>query len=836
MRFLLELAWRDLRHGGAPLWVFAACIALGVALVTAGGGLHRQVAASLEREVRAMFGADVEVRSARPLSPELVAWLEERGTVSQLVRMRTMLRTAGGRSQLVELFGVDDRYPLYGELRLDPPTALPEALARRDGAFGLVPDAVLAQRLGVRVGDNVEIGDALVTVHALLEYQPDRSLRAEWYGAPVLLASAALAETGLIQPGSRIDYQVRLRTSERPARVRAALASAFPAAEVQVRTVDGRTDRVAEILGGIASGLLLVGLSALFIGGLGVANSVRAWLDGRLATFATLRALGMRDAKLVAMVFVQVITLALAASMAGAAAGVLLARAGLGVVAERLPVLAQAGTWIGPAIVGIGFGVLVAIAFSIPALGRAVSVTPAALFRGVDGQVLATPRLAWLLAGALGAAIAALILLLLPDRRFAIAFFAVAAALLLLLEGVLRLLRVLASRALAHPRWHAGFELRVALSGLQRPGSPLRASLVSLGSALVLLVACAVVVAALLRTVNEVVPARAPSLVFYDVQADQLALLDGVLREAPSLEQVQTAPLVIGRVAQVNGEVLGSSADPLRRREAQREHKLSYRHGNIDDVMVIRGAWWPDDYRGPPLVAMEDREADALGLAIGDDVVLDIVGRPVGARLAAIYAQRRFQSRLWLEAIVSDGALDGMVTRYVGAAYLGTDDALRVQDRLAAVAPSVVTVRTQAMLDAVRSMMRQAGAGLAVLGGACLAASLLVLASVVAAHRSRQVFEAGVMHTLGARMRSLRRVLHWEHVLLASVTAGFAMVVGTALAMALLEYRLELDATGLAWIGALVAVMVSFTSLGVGAQVMLAQLSTAPARLLRRGQ
>ena len=133
------------------------------------------------------------------------------------------------------------------------------------------------------------------------------------------------------------------------------------------------------------------------------------------------------------------------------------------------------------------------------------------------------------------------------------------------------------------------------------------------------------------------------------------------------------------------------------------------------------------------------------------------------------------------------------------------------------------------------AVMARASAGLAVIGGACLAASLLVLASVVAASRARQVYEASVMHVLGARVSSLRRVLRWEYALLALVTAAFAIAAGSALAFALLRLRLELDAGGLYWTGALTAVGVSALSLGAGAQVLLAQLKIAPARLLRSG-
>jgi putative ABC transport system permease protein len=292
---------------------------------------------------------------------------------------------------------------------------------------------------------------------------------------------------------------------------------------------------------------------------------------------------------------------------------------------------------------------------------------------------------------------------------------------------------------------------------------------------------------------------------------------------------------VLGRLVAVNGETLRDSSDGERARESRDEHKLSNRSGNFDDLIIDRGAWWPADYAGEPLVAMEDREADQLGLQVGDRLRFEIMGQAVEARLTAIYSQRRMQSRLWLEAIFSDGVLDPFITRHVGAAWMPAGETLQAQDRLAAVAPNIATARTESLLRETRALMGRASAGLAVVAGVCLAASLLVLASVVAASRSRQLYDATVMHVLGARHSLLRQVLVWEYLLLAASTAGFALLAGGTLATGLLHWRLDMSPAGLYWTGLLTALGVSALSLGLGAQVLLAQMRLNPAQWLRSG-
>jgi putative ABC transport system permease protein len=182
MRFLLSLAWRDLRASGRHLWIFVACLVLGVSLVAAGGGLYRQVADALRADARLLFGGDVEVESAQPLAPEVLAWMQapDQGaaTVSRLVELRTMLRSADGRAQLIELQSTDAAYPLYGEVTLAPAGSLETTLALRGNTWGAALDATLAERMGIAVGDAVEVGDLSLTVRALITRQPDRSLRA----------------------------------------------------------------------------------------------------------------------------------------------------------------------------------------------------------------------------------------------------------------------------------------------------------------------------------------------------------------------------------------------------------------------------------------------------------------------------------------------------------------------------------------------------------------------------------------------------------------------------------------------------------------------------------
>lgn len=836
MPFLLDFAWQDLKSSGRSLWVFCACLVLGVTLVSATGGLYRLIDAGLLADTRVLLGGDLEVESNRPLPPDALAWLEAHGEISLVTEIDTMLGTASGDYLRVELQTTDDDYPLYGALQLQPAEPLAAITAFADGYWGVAIDPVLADTLNLDIGDTVQVGSLDMQVRGLVIDQPDRSLTAEWRGAPVLLGEDAVRAAGLIQPGSRIEYEYRVRTDTPTGEWEEAFFEAFPDEAFEVNTFEDRSRRIAERLGQIASGLLIIGFSTLFIGGLGVFNSIQAYLQQKLKTIATLRALGLRNRRLAFAYLLQVGMLAGGASLLGALLGSGMALIGAAVVASRVTMATTAPAVAVPGFIAIAFGVLTAFAFALPAIGHALSVSPAALFRGSDGATR-TPAGWWIASCACGALIVFLVLAALPDAEFGFGFVLVAAFMLLLLDLIVRGLRRAAKRLDEHRIFAGRFELKLAMANLHRPGTPLRTSLLSLGSALTLLVACTLVTASLIRAIVTTIPEESPALVLYDIGDHQLEAVRKIIREFPGTERVDTAPLVRSRITAINGrplEQLDDMSREERRESIQEEFDLSYSGNNIDDVSIAAGAWWSEPAAGMAQMALEDREAEQLGVTVGDIVTFRIEGRTLDAETKAIFSQKGMQTRFWFEAILSDGALDGLVHRHVGAAYMDDAEAIDAQRRIAEIAPNIVTVRTASLLAAAREILGKAAAALASVAAVSLATSLLVLTSVMAAGRTRQIYDATILRSLGTRLAVIRRSLHAEYLLLAFVTSLFAVVLGSAIALALTKLRLKLPSGDLLWLGVVTAVLVSGLSLGLGARYLLKRLQLRPAVLLRR--
>lgn len=845
---MIGFLFRDLRGSAAlrALWIFAASLFLGVFLVAVCAGLLRLVQGGLAADAQARFGGDIEIDAQTPLEADELAWIGERGTLSHLIELRTMLGSASGDFTVVELQTVDAAYPLYGEVRLEPELPLQRAVEQNEaGVWGAVFDPVLADQIDLSVGDAITVGALTLELRAMVVEQPDRSLSADVRGPPLLIDPRALDESGLAGVGSVVDheYRVRLDADTDPAVWRDELLREFPEAIWDVRTVLERGEFIGRRLDQVASVLLLIGFCTLLIGGLGIANSITAWLRTKRRTLATLQSLGARQRQLAFTYVGQVVVMAAVASGVGAAMGSLVAWLIAGSLAERFAIDRFAsGLALSSGVAAI-FGIGVALVFSLPPLGRALASRPARLIRGGE-PVAQTPRGWTIAAGLCLLATLALLLILVPEPLVALGFVAIVALLLVLLDALVSLLGRLALR-FGHTRWLEGrFALRLAIASLHRPDSALRPLVLSLGVAATLVVSASLVIAATLQALNGSIPERAPALVLYDVADERVDDFRQYVESLAGYRDLTLAPLVLGRLTTVNGRALAEDDDVERALEANDEQKLSYRVPGVDNVELAAGAWWEERADGaasvssasvsPASVSYEDREAAELGLEVGDVLGFDILGERVEATLAAIHSQARFETSFWLEAIFSDGVLEPFITRHVGSVFLDPGQDLAANAGIARNFPGVVVIRTEKVLASVRSILGSAAAAVTAIAATSLLASILVMASVVAVARDRQVFEASVLNALGAR----RRVVLWsvvhEYALVGLLLILFASVFGGLIAAGLLGTWLKLPADDVRYVGPLAGALVVGACLSAGVFWLARSLEARPALLLRR--
>ena len=791
IRLALALAGRDLRGSWGGLGWVVACLALGVAAIAAAGSLDAGLRRALAEDGRSLLGGDMVFRLAqRPPSAEERAFLAGFGTLSEAVEMRAMARRVDGTARtLVEIKAVDDAYPLYGQLRLRPAGSL-----GRDVAV----DPILLDRLGMAVGDSLVVGAASFTVRAVIEREPDRVATPVSFGPRLLMARGSLASTGLLQEGSLIRHVVMLRLADgfTADRVRAAAEERFPAAGWQIQDSRQAAPGLVRFLDSMALFLTLVGLTSLLVGGIGVANGARAFLDSRLPTIAILKCLGAPQALMVAMLGLEVALLGGLGILVGLAVGAALPALLVAVFGDQLPVAARLGLFPGPLARAAAFGALTGLAFTAWPLGRAGRLPAAALFRDTIAADGGRPSLAGLAVSGLAAAgLAGLAVAGAADRPLAAWFVAGAIACLAvfgLAGGALGRL----ARAISRPTLGGrplGLTLRLAASSLSRPGAPTRGVVLSLGLGLTVLAAVGLVEADLADEIDRRLPAEAPAYFFIDIQDDQVAAFDAALKVAGG-SAVQKAPMVRGRITRIDGvPVERRDIAPGARWAVQGDRGLTVAAIPPDDVKVVAGQWWPPDYDGPPLVSLDAGIARGFGIGVGHSVTVNVLGRDITATVASLREIDWSSLAMNFTVILTPNALAGAPRSWIATVRAPPGGEAAVERAVATALPSVSAISVKEALAQVRLMVAAVAAAMKAAAAVTLAAGVLVLAGAIAAGRRRRIREAVLLKVLGAARRDLVRAAALEFALLGGATGVLAAGLGTVAAWALLSFVLKAD-------------------------------------------
>jgi len=791
-----RIARRELRGGWRGFGVLVACLALGVAAIAAAGSLEAALRRALVEDARALLGGDVELRlTYRPPNDEENAFLARFGSLSQTVEMRAMARTAEGRQTLVEVQGVDDAYPLYGKLELAP--AGPALARGADGRWGAAADPNLLDRLGLKIGDTVKIGQAAFVLRAAIARQPDRVATAFSFGPRLLIDGRALEETGLVQPGSLIRHAVlvRLNPGQTVGAFRQAVEARFPEAGWQIRDSSDAAPGVKRFLGNLTLFLTLVGLTALLIGGIGVANGVKAFLEQKVPTIATLKCLGASRRLIVAVYSWQVAALAGLGLLLGLAVGASLPWALVAAFGDKLPVPARLGLYPLPLALAATFGGLTALAFATWPLARAGAVPAATLFRELIESGKARPGpLALAVIGLSGVALAGLAIVSASDRKLAAG----------LVGGSLLALAVFAGAGgglvaltrLAHQR-QAGrggsAAWRMALSSLHRPGAPTRGVVLSLGLGLTVLVAVALVQANLAQQIDERLPARAPTFFFIDIRPGQAEAFDQAVSGAGGTVESQAA-MIRGRIARINGVPVEQAViAPGAEWAVKGDRGLTTAATRPSDARVVEGQWWPADYVGPPLVSIDAGIAHGFGLQLGQTITLNVLGREITATVASLREIDWSSLSMNFTFILSPNSLAGAPHSVIATVHAppGTESAVEraVTDCL----PGISSIRVKEALEAVRAVVEGVGQAIRAAAGVSLAAGALVLAGAVAAGQRQRIREAVLFKVLGARRADLLRALVVEYGLLGGATGVVAAGLGTLAAWAVLTQVIKAD-------------------------------------------
>ncbi len=798
MRVAWNIARRELRGGLRGFWVFLACLALGVGAIAAIGSIRSAIDAGLEREGATLLGGDAELRfTYREADAEERAFMDGfASAVSEVVDFRSMaVAGMGGEDAeraITQVKAVDSAYPLVGEMRLDPPIPLAQALDGANGLPGGVMEPILADRLGLAIGDIFRLGvqDFVLTAHILRE--PDGFGGNFGFGPRTLVWTADLADAELLGPGTlyEVNYRLLLPDADLDHARDAALAG-LEGAGVRWRDSRNAAPQVRRVIDRVSSFLVLVGLAGLAVGGVGVSAAVRTYLDGKTNTIATLKTLGAQSRMIFTIYLMQIGVLTGLGLVVGLALGALVPFIVAPLVADQLPVTLQIS--LSPAALAEAaiYGALTALIFALWPLARTEHVRAAAIFRGANEATQALPRLPYLLV--IAALVVVLVLISAAFASVPVLAFATAG-------GVLGALAVLAlaacgvralARRMARSRALRGkTALRMAMGAISNPREGAGAVILSLGLGLTVLAAVGQIDHNLRNAIATDLPERAPSYFFLDIQNTQLDGFLERLAQDPDVEDVQTAPMLRGVVTALNG--IPSREHPNSGHWVLRgDRGVSYSAALPEGTTLTAGDWWQPDYAGPPLVSFAQEEADELGLTLGDTVTVNVLGREITATIASLREVDFSTGGIGFVMVMSPMPISAAPHTHIATVYATQAAEGAILRDLSNMFPNITAIRVREAAERVTDALSTMATATSYAALATLLTGFVVLIGAAAAGERARVFESAVMKTLGASRRAILTSFALRSALMGAAAGFVALGAGALASWAVMRFVME---------------------------------------------
>ncbi len=775
----LRFALRELRGGVKGFRVFLACLILGVGAIAAVGGLTDSIRTSLTEQGRTLLGGDIELRLfQREASPDELAFFSIGGEVSEAIRLRGVLRAPkSDKRTLVEMKAVDDLYPLYGDLVLNPALPMDEVFSKKDGVFGIAVDPFLAERLEIKVGDSVELGNESFEVRALITTEPDRSNEGFLWGPTVIVSIEAVPATGLITPGSLYNthYKIKLPPATDILAWQDDLAAAFPNARWRVRDRDGGAPGVRRFVDNMSMFLTLISLTALLVGGVGVGNAVGNYMRSKTGVIATMKILGAESGLVFRTYLTQVSLFAGAAILVGLLAGILGAFLVVQLIGGALPV--EVGftlTW-PPLFLAAFYGICVSLIFSIWPLAVAKKVSPVQLMRDLVAHENVRPEWRYIIFMiALATAVMGLAVYLSPWTRTATGFVAGAAAIILMLRQTGKGVAFVMSNAprVKKPAW------RLAIANLHRPGAATGAVVMSLGLGLSLFAMVALIDKNFTDNLSRQIPDQAPAFFMLDIQKSQVDDFKTLAESLDGVRDLNLVPSLRGRLTHLKGVAVDELTPEGSSWVISGDRTISYFSEIPKSNTLAAGTWWDKDYQGPPLVSFSAEEANDLDLTVGDTITINVMGRDITATISSLrtvdWGTRNFNFVM----IFPPSTLEAAPHTFMASMDADADREAAVHKALTDAFPNVTAIRIKDILTSIDNILVQIRSAVNYTGALAIVAGILVLGGALAAGYRFRVYDSVIMKILGAVRKNILLAFTFEYLLLGAITGVLALGFG----------------------------------------------------------
>jgi len=814
VKFVINLAWREMRASWHRLLFFFICIAIGVGSIVALRSLVQNVKEAVGRESRSLLTADVQASSGSQWNAETKATLERYyksplvEAYTETLETATMLRSVENRNtppKMVEMKAVQSQFPFYGEMVLAGGAKYSHSLVKDRGA--LIRQSLIAA-LNLKIGDQVRMGNLNFTIRGVIESEPGSGMNAFSFGPRVIVDYDDAVAAGVNKWGSRVRRRALFKTREGGMEpLLAGLQDDLKKqSHVVVRSFRYSQDRMSESLTQVEDYLSLIGLIILVLGGIGISSVTRVFVQQKMKTIAILKCLGGKNARVLGAYLAQILTLGLLGSLMGLLFAKVVTTLLPKLFAGSIPFNVEFGLTWQAALQGLGVGLLISLLFSLVPLLEIRRIKPILVLRSLTTPGRAKPgwakfELDWVKFAAGLVVILGLIALaswqagsLKVGGIFLAALAAMTFALNLAAAALMKFVR--GFRALP------SFSVRQGVNSLYRPGNQTRIILMAVGLGVFFVVAVRSLQLNLRQEFAVDMNALRADMYLIEIQPDQCNGVEEIAAKYTG-SKPQLVPTISARIARIsNGQTNLDNVRPNENRGQGggmmgREYIVTYRNHIEDSEKVTSGRFWdsPSPAGAEPEVSIEELLHKELGLNVGDTMTFNVQGRQITARVANIRQVDWRNARTGFLVVFRPGPLDRAPAKFISAIKGPADTTRRAQMQrdLIDKYPNISVVDVRDIIEIARGIVQNVSLAVSFVGGFVFLSGLLILIGSIAMTKFHRLYESAILKTLGAKKKLIVATLLVEYGVLGLLAGALGSSAAIALTWAVSEHALKLN-------------------------------------------
>ena len=759
--------------------VFILCLTLGVMGIAAIGSLRGMIEEGLERNGQLFLGGDAEIElTYRTTTDTEKEWLVANSFAhSEVIDFRSMaVATTTSKRVLTQVKAVDSFYPLVGSVALSGGLSLEQALAGKNDIPGVVVAPALLRRLQLTLGQKIQMGMQEFVVTATLLNEPD-SFGNFALGPRSIVLEKDMQKSGLLASGTLFSskYRLLLRTGEGLDDLRRRFETDWAATGGKWKDSRKAAPGAARAIQKLSTFLVLIGLSGLVVGGIGVSAAVRAFVMKKTGNIAILKTLGATPRQIFWIHTIQICAYTLFAVILGVLLGALVPFIAKPFLPNDLKSITEISIYPAALIEAAVYGFLAAAIFSIWPLAQTELIRPGRLFYAASSHTWPSKgylaMLTLLIITALLSAIqfsesAWLTLWLLGSMSLALLFLMFMASLFQLI------LKQMVNSSFLQGR----VALRAAISAIASGTEPAGPAVMGMGLGLAVLAAVGQIDGNLRQSITKSLPEKAPSFFFIDIQPDQLVDFNNKLAGNEGVDRVETAPMLRGLVTHINDRSVGELAGD--HWVLRGDRGISYAQNMPEQTVLTAGQWWPDDYTGSPQISFAAEEAEEIGIGLGDTLTLNILGRSISADITSLREVDFSNADMGFVIVLNANALKGAPHSHIATVYAQAEAEIPLLNELGEAFPNVTGIQVREAVLLVSGIVSAIASAAFICAIATLITGVLILISAASANNIQRAYEAAILKTLGATRKEILVSFVFRSAMVGALAASVALGAG----------------------------------------------------------